>query len=665
MEGSTFFETLSASFRAYHQNSTNVLLHLLTTPLGIFGACCLAYRSSNRSVGAVGMLAAVYVLSLADTTPLELVIAGSVIMSLLVAFARIADLSLVWSLALVAISYVAQDAAHYITGEPTYQGSYTTEHSVSSVGNATDWLATFTEHTLYLLPLTLDAAVPFSADGTRSIPYLTTPEWVISLKFNAYWILPLIVWVVGCFALDSDSGLAPWQFVKRRVLTVNLDTTELRADLAAIRKWASDQNPSRDTTTHWWFSDLGPKEAQSFERISSSAKVDDMFRQKFSREGYVVAPIRGMDEVYVSAPAKKLSSDTVFLTKHTDGPWALVPFCSTFRCIVGMDSSGVYTTKFPNVPYQITCRQGDVVAFDYNREIHFIEPTCGTEEERSKLKPQDGGDGYRMVLKLHYCMYPRMLWPLGKLAASLSLNYNTLFRNLFLGTIAPSGVISYVGAFLVVNVTKLYHVAIQVGYHNMLYVAAASLVGLAVDYRVFLVATSFVHYLRYIETYYHRDNCNFGTFKSDVLFYKTVALAHIAVLYRAACLEQLGEESPKTLLLGASIGMVVVGYAVCILASLALGVDGTYFGAELGICGWKRVTTFPYGTIPHPMITGQLFAMAGMYLLPMFRAEYPWLIPVHGALYITHMLQEEFDVWKGVSRFTATSSTPPKEGKMD
>lgn len=125
-----------------------------------------------------------------------------------------------------------------------------------------------------------------------------------------------------------------------------------------------------------------------------------MFRQKFAKDKYAVDVIPGMNEVYVSGPAKLGSSDTVFTTRHTDGPWALVPFCSTYRCILGLDSSAVYTTVFPSVPSDITCRTGDLVAFDYNREVHLIVGNPNAKAEQAKMPADLGGDGYRIVLKV-------------------------------------------------------------------------------------------------------------------------------------------------------------------------------------------------------------------------------------------------------------------------
>ena len=126
-----------------------------------------------------------------------------------------------------------------------------------------------------------------------------------------------------------------------------------------------------------------------------------MFRENFARDTYVVDRIPSMDEIYVSGPAKSGSSDAVFTKRHTDGPFALLPFYSTYRCILGLDSSAVYTTVFPNAPARTnTCRTGDMVCFDFDRELHYIEAYARAREEQARLAPADGGDGYRVVLKV-------------------------------------------------------------------------------------------------------------------------------------------------------------------------------------------------------------------------------------------------------------------------
>ncbi|CAN0575056.1 unnamed protein product, partial [Ectocarpus sp. 12 AP-2014] len=193
------------------------------------------------------------------------------------------------------------------------------------------------------------------------------------------------------------------------------------------------------------------------------------------------------------------------------------------------------------------------------------------------------------------------------------------------------------------------------GLQNILYVAVLFAAGRLVHPVVFLVGTSFVHYPRYITTYFHRgSDLDFGRFKLDALFFKVVALSHVAWHYVAAVLATLGSKAEVEGVSGSgggggggfdaivavSLALIIAGSTVSTLASRALGVDGTYFGPELGVCEIKWVTAFPYSCVPHPMIVGQLLAFAGVHLLPEFRAAWPWLIPAHCAFYLVVMLQE-------------------------
>lgn len=201
----------------------------------------------------------------------------------------------------------------------------------------------------------------------------------------------------------------------------------------------------------------------------------------------------------------------------------------------------------------------------------------------------------------------------------------------------------------VCQVTIVYGMIIEIGLNHFLYVICLYTAGRLVHPVVFLVGTSFVHYPRYITTYFHRRDVQFGNFKADVLFFKVIALAHITFRYISALFSAgfLSAENP--LIVAASLGMIVAGSTVSSLATKALGIDGTYFGPELGMCEMKWVTGFPYNVFPHPMIVGQLVAFAGVHLLPEFRATWPWLMPAHCAFYLAVMMQEQFDVYRKVN----------------
>jgi hypothetical protein len=88
------------------------------------------------------------------------------------------------------------------------------------------------------------------------------------------------------------------------------------------------------------------------------------------------------------------------------------------------------------------------------------------------------------------------------------------------------------------------------------------------------------------------------------------------------------------------------GYILSLLATQALGIDRTYFAAELGLVEPKWITQFPYGYIPHPMIVSQIWALLGLYKAAHFRAEAPYVIPLHVTLYLVHMMQEHFEIYQ-------------------
>src|SRR5690606_31244400 len=107
------------------------------------------------------------------------------------------------SLAGLAASYLGQDLAHRLAGEPTFQSRYEERPSR---------FKEFFEHTYYLLPLCLDAA------------------WYTRVD------LAFLV------ALTPKNGL----------LLARLDTQDDLRDLTTVRDWVEGQNPPTDVTTHWW-----------------------------------------------------------------------------------------------------------------------------------------------------------------------------------------------------------------------------------------------------------------------------------------------------------------------------------------------------------------------------------------------------------------------------
>lgn len=572
---------------------------------------------------------------------------------------RVLKLGASTSVALVALSYALQDLAHLGVGEETYQSQYSSGGHVD-LANPGTWSRMFFEHVYYLLPLCVHSFITHPWISGHMWPSWISvmldsavPSQVQQLRVFANLLLPALGLAYGSYCLDSKNTFCffPGAPYFHRVLQCNLayDRTgpSMKDRLSTVRKWVMKQNPPADKSSHWWFNSLQGEERQAFSDCASCTIVTKMFRELFSNTHYALDVVEGMNEIYVTGPERfddVSNSDNVFYTRHVDGPLGFIPFASVYRCIVGMDKNEMVTTHFPLADIDHNACEGDVLAFDFNREVHYIT----RDDSKAAIS-----DDFRVVLKLHYCIYPRILAPIGWALHFLNVKYNELFRALFLKTINPQTTYEHFLAWNVNSQTVAYNsLETYCGLRNIFYLAmVACLAYITQTYEVFLVLTSFVHYFRYISTYYVRKDIDFGSFKRDVLLFKTMALAQLFNLYAIQPLRN-GTFEVDVL----SIAMIITGYSLSIMATNALGIDRTYFGVELGLMEPKWVTAFPYGVIPHPMITSQVLALLGFFKAAHFRQSVPWLVPIHVILYLTHMLQEEFDIY---SKEAAVTSDGP------
>ena len=172
-------------------------------------------------------------------------------------------------------------------------------------------------------------------------------------------------------------------------------------------------------------------------------------------------------------------------------------------------------------------------------------------------------------------------------------------------------------AFMVLAVTNgAFLVSKYAGINNIASVAAIYAAGKYIHPYFFFAVTSYTHYCMYIATYHVREGINFGTFKRNVMFWKSLALTHLGLTY----LKHFEFDI-------VSIAMIVCGYGLSTAATVALGIDQTYFGVELGKVKPNFVHGFPYNVVPHPMIIGSMVGLLGFHKMAGFRAALPYAIP--------------------------------------
>lgn len=460
-----------------------------------------------------------------------------------------------------------------------------------------------------------DLAHYLTGEPTFQSRYDRRLSWLRQLLAHSCFLLPLCL--DAARRVQVTEALLVWFAPKSGFLRTHLES---EADLAAVKHWVEAQNPPADATSHWWCGELEAPLRQTIQRIATSAGMIGMFRARYDERFFAVEPVPAMNEVYVASTTHRHSSDAVFYTRHIDGPFMLFPFAAVYRCIVAVNENVQIRTSFPMTPDGATLTTGDVGGFDFNREIHRIEHNPGARNE-----------GRRITLKLHYCVYPKRLAWYGRLLAGLTTRYDIAARELFLKTLRPKRPFERGLAHGILLCTKGYRLLAEyVGGGNLVYLALLALADRLTAAPVFLYGSSFIHYLLYMAVYHSREDIAFLTFQRRAMFYKGLAAAQLVYLYL-----QAGRFDPL------SLSLIALGLGLSGAAARVLGLERTYFGAELGLCEPLRLNRFPYGFIRHPMIVGNIIALAGFYALPEMRAAAPWLVPLHIMLYLLHLLQEE------------------------
>ncbi|GKZ01477.1 hypothetical protein MPSEU_001098300 [Mayamaea pseudoterrestris] len=575
---------VAADFHAFHKHDLNVLAHLFTTTLGVWGMMQLAVEyNCTAAVHAYGLLvllttpirtALLHSILLYGMLPVNANHMGSLLSNFLQSYTPLqapdSFSPIHVCLAAIALGYGLQDLAHYLACEQTYMNFY--------MAASKQYMLVI--HSLWLLPLVIDSILMKS---------LLLPKLLVT---------------------------------RNRCLVVPMVASKQAVD--ALRTWINvNVKPTKETTHLWPHEHAGTDLAVT--QLEHDAAIQAAFEQIFAPHHYSIKPVIDMNEIYVTAvgPKTQINSDAVFYTPHTDGPYWWLPGCSLYRVLVGVTPNKKVRTRF-NLQHS-SCDQAldlhGALGFDYNRELHWIDhvPNTHNSERRS-------------LVKLHYIVYPFGWHKYGRLAAHLNASYNTWARNNFLKTLRPATVSDHLLAWWIwlttwVNAMFEEHI----GWANLTYVLASYALLPPLG---FLIATSFRHYAVYIATFASRQPAvAHGYLMRDAKLYKTISMLHLA--RRFSPLVVLPRDVPALLIAS-------LGFATTLLATARLGMVRTYFGSELGFVPPKWINGFPYGYIPHPMINGQIFGFGVLlwWFWNDLSTENVALMLAHIGCYATHMFQE-------------------------
>lgn len=330
---------------------------------------------------------------------------------------------------------------------------------------------------------------------------------------------------MGLFCIDSlnKNSIFPGSITYKRILETRIfdtksDCNEERSAFL-LEKWTLQHYKKNGLSHHWWFSELPYHIRSYFEECGHGKHVIKMFRTLFYENHYEIVNIPMMDELYLTGnnQHKKLHSDQVFYTKHIDGPFSFIPYCSVFRCLIAINDNNNIQTEFPMANYSKKLNRGEVLAFDFNREIHNI--TC--------IDNYDSNTEPRIVLKSHFCIYPKGWNILGKLACTLNGYYNYLFRQLFLTSIEPTTFFEVCSSAIVMYGTYFFvYSDLYIGHKNILYTSALFYTKQYYSdehLKFILYGTFFCKHVHFILSN-HPEKIDMISYLRDSIFYLVVAI---------------------------------------------------------------------------------------------------------------------------------------------
>ena len=331
----------------------------------------------------------------------------------------------------------------------------------------------------------------------------------------------------------------PWRFQKSRVLNCKLRNDHYL--LNSIRDWVILQEPSTTISSSWKYNDLPQDVKEMFYNTTKDKKIIEMFRRLFGGGSgggrYKIDILHDMNEIYVS-PQKdfeKIAADNIFYTRHIDGPLFYIPFASCYRVIIGLDDNRDIMTIFNMTPETYIIKAGDVVGFDFHRECHYISPIIWNTDTAAATPLER--KSYRVILKIHYCVYPYWAFVFGFILSKLTILYNRLFRDLFLLTIFKHGkhgkrskCLAYLAKLMSIS-THIYHdIEFYIGYNNIEYLSILYYISSNLHANLFLFGSSFVHYLRWIDTQNYSNEVN-NMFRRDYYFFKFLYMLQYFYMY--------------------------------------------------------------------------------------------------------------------------------------
>jgi hypothetical protein len=192
-------------------------------------------------------------------------------------------------------------------------------------------------------------------------------------KFNNYILIIILTIIYMLFILINNKYRLKTRYFKLNKSKTNIDNIRKHLN----KKYNID---SKNYTTHIWNSSLNTGDVQD-----NIIKINEEILYNIgSQFDYVPS----MTEIYYSAN-KYSNSDKNYIMEHMDGPFYN---CSFYRALIVISGNKSTYTVINDDNININLKTYDVLMFDYNNTLHYID----VNEDTIK------NDNQRILIKLHY-----------------------------------------------------------------------------------------------------------------------------------------------------------------------------------------------------------------------------------------------------------------------
>ena len=382
-----------------------------------------------------------------------------------------------------------------------------------------------------------------------------------------------------------------------------------------IKKYINEKNIDTTKTYHNFENNLPHEIKIAFDKIKNGTIMNNL---KKTLKNYEIINVIEMNEIYVASIGAN-GSDKVFETNHIDGIYALYPFCTLFRCLLGIVGNTSIKTIFSLDDKINTIKTNNYLLFDYNRTCHYIKKYTHIND-----------NSQRIMLKIHYAAIPKFMNYkfINNNFLYLNHKYNSLQRANFLRSQNPKNILQKLNSYIINNITMLYgNFALYLGYFNLF-------VLLYIYYNydknmMYLIST--LPYLIYINEYIF-ETIKLFEFKRDAKIYKLILWCIILYNYFKYPINYY------------SIMGLILGSLLTFTSFIALGDDRTYYGEKINKMKPLLINSFPYNLIYHPMVVGNLISFSSLLLNKNFSNDWSTIIYINIIGYIIYLLIEIFNI---------------------